>query len=65
MITRPTRITKHSAAVIDNIFSSLIKDDLVAVIIIDDISDHIPIFSHYRLDNLNIKTDSYNIWKEN
>ena len=44
LITRPARITMHSATVIDNICTSLIKDDLVVGIIIDDISNHLPIF---------------------
>ena len=34
LITRPTRINTHGATVIDNIFTSLINDD---------ISDHLPI----------------------
>ena len=54
LITRPTTITTHSATVIDNIFTSLIKDDLDAGIIIDDITDHLPIFGLYRLGDTNI-----------
>ena len=53
LITRPTRITVHSATVIDNIFTSLIKADLFASIIIDDISDHLPSFGLYRLGDIN------------
>ena len=34
-------------------FTSLIKDDIVAGIIIDDISDHLPIFGLYRLGDTN------------
>ena len=49
LITRPTRITTHSSTVIDNIFTSLIKEDPIAGIIIADISDHLPTFDLYRL----------------
>ena len=40
LIVRPTRITNHSATVIDNIFTSLKSDKMV-----DDLSDHLPILT--------------------
>ena len=53
LITRSTKITTHSATVIDNMFTSLIKNDLVVGIIIDDTNDHLPIFGLYRLSDTN------------
>ena len=52
LITRH-RITTHNVAVIDNIFTSLIKADLFAGITIDDISDYFPSFVFYSLDDFN------------
>ena len=43
-ITLPTRITSTSATIIDNIFSNFLDRDSIAKIIIDDISDHLPIY---------------------
>ena len=48
-ITRPTRITKSSATLIDNIFVpttlSLVFD---SYLLVDDISDHLPIVTILR-----------------
>ena len=43
-ITLPTRITSTSATIIDNVFSNILDRDSIAKIIIDDISDHLPIY---------------------
>lgn len=44
-ITRPSRITPHSAALIDiNIFSN----DTVSGLLINDTSDHLPVFTEYN-----------------
>jgi len=45
IITRPTRITSSSATLIDNLFTNNIKKISNPVILIDDISDHLPIFA--------------------
>ena len=45
MITKPTRITAHSATLIDNIFTNNTTVSLKSGLIISDISDHLPIFS--------------------
>ena len=44
LITRPTRITCHSGTLIDNIFTNELKTDIQSGIIINDISDHLPVF---------------------
>ena len=44
-ITRPTRITTHSATLIDKIFSNVIDEKVVCGLIINDTSDHLPVFA--------------------
>ena len=46
LITKPTRITANSATLIDNIFTNHLTADICNGIIINDISDHLPIFAH-------------------
>ena len=43
LITRPTRITSHSKTLIDNIFTTNISN-IHSGLIINDLSDHLPIF---------------------
>ena len=45
LITKPTRITAHSATFIDNIFMNNTTVSSKSGLIISDISDHLPIFS--------------------
>ena len=45
MITKPTRITAHSATLIDNIFTNNATVSSKNGLIISDISDHLPIYS--------------------
>lgn len=44
LITKPSRITSHSATLIDNIFSNEIESNIVSGLMINDISDHLPVF---------------------
>ena len=44
-ITRPTRITTHSATLIDNIFTNIIDRKIISGIIINDATDHLPVFA--------------------
>lgn len=44
-ITRPTRVTAHSATLIDNIFSNDIQMDSSSGILVCDITDHLPVFT--------------------
>ncbi len=54
-ITRPTRITSHCATLIDNIFTNDINNNTVSGLLINDISDHLPVFTvydgNYKNDN--------------
>ena len=45
MITKPTRITAHSATLIDNIFTNNTTFSSKNGLIVSDISDHLPVFS--------------------
>lgn len=47
-ITRPSRITSHSATLIDNIFSNDMDNNTVSGLLINDISDHLPVFTVYN-----------------
>lgn len=44
LITQPTRLTPHSATLIDNIFSNVISSKELPGILRADISDHFPVF---------------------
>ena len=44
LITRPTRLTSHTATLIDNIFTNNIDDIATSGLLITDISDHLPVF---------------------
>ena len=53
VITKPTRITKDTATLIDNIFINNIECKVTAGLLINDISDHLPVFAilHHLLKN--------------
>ncbi len=53
-IMRPTRITSHCATLIDNIFTNNIEDSIISGILINDISDHLPVFTIYDRNCRNI-----------
>uniref|UniRef100_A0A3B3C2G3 Reverse transcriptase domain-containing protein n=1 Tax=Oryzias melastigma TaxID=30732 RepID=A0A3B3C2G3_ORYME len=43
-ITKPSRITRNSATLIDNIFTNSIESETTSGLLINDVSDHLPIF---------------------
>lgn len=64
MINYPTRITCSSATLIDNIFTNVLHEESMSGIIVNDISDHLPIFClleniHVRGKNLHTPHDIY------
>ena len=61
MITKPTRITAHSATLIDNIFTNNTTVSSRSGLIISDISDHLPIFSIVFGDYLRKDSNSFTI----
>ena len=44
LIDRPTRITSHSATLLDNIFTNVFDNKIKSGIFVSDITDHYPIF---------------------
>ena len=44
LITRPTRITDHSATLLDHIYTNNIKMPVQPGVILSDLSDHLPTF---------------------
>ncbi len=47
-ITRPSRITSHCATLIDNIFTNDIENNTMSRLLINDISDRLPVFTVYN-----------------
>ncbi len=45
LITKPTRVTDHSATIIDHIYTNLGKSDFKSGIIITDVADHFGVFT--------------------
>ena len=44
-IPRPSRDTSHCAPLIDNIFTNEIENNTISGLLINDISDHLPVFT--------------------
>ena len=63
LITKPTRITANSATLNDNIFTNHLTADICNRIIINDISDHLPIFAHVFDRNFKVNDTSTKILK--
>jgi hypothetical protein len=60
LITKPTRITSHTATLIDNIFTNNIDkiDSSINGILFSDISDHLPIIHKHFLNTLRPNEDT-------
>ena len=56
LINKPTRITNRSATLIDNIFTNAFEISHNSGILLNDLSDHLPIFT-IREENLAICND--------
>jgi hypothetical protein len=54
-IHKPTRITRHTQTLIDNIFTNEIIRPIETGILINDISDHLPIYVMIKQDNSQFK----------
>uniref|UniRef100_A0A3B5QVU5 Reverse transcriptase domain-containing protein n=1 Tax=Xiphophorus maculatus TaxID=8083 RepID=A0A3B5QVU5_XIPMA len=48
LISKPTRITTHSATIIDNIFTNITDGEVLSGLFKIDISDHLPVFAIYK-----------------
>lgn len=62
LITKPSRITTTSATLIDNIFTNVLENQITSGLVINDTSDHLPIFAifYYKLPK---KTVYHQIYK--
>lgn len=47
-ISRPSRITSHCATLIDNIFTNDIENNTMSGLLINNISDHLTVFTVYN-----------------
>ena len=48
VITKPSRIDGNSATLIDNIFTNELQHDNISGLILNDITDHLPVFTTYE-----------------
>ena len=46
LISNPTRLTSYSATLIDNIFTNNLTHNVFSGIILNDLSDHLPVFAY-------------------
>ena len=58
LITKPTRVTDHSATLIDHIYANKLQITTTSGIVVTDVSDHIGIFTIIK--SLSTKTSSLN-----
>ena len=65
LIRLPTRIQENSCTVIDNIFTNITEFDLKSNVLIDDITDHLPVLCMYKHDNIQCITGSEVIKRRN
>lgn len=47
LITKPTRLTAHTTTLIDNIFTNCFAHNILNGIVVNSISDHLPIFGFF------------------
>ena len=59
LMTLPTRLTSHSATLIDNIFTNNLEKYAFSGLILSDISDHLPIFTIAHDNDLKADEASY------
>ena len=64
LITRPTRITANKASLIDNIFTNDPLRPSISDLFLNDISDHLPIFSLILYDNITSEKVKYVFFRE-
>ena len=64
LITRPTRITGNKASLIDDIFTNDPLRPSISGLFLNDISDHLPIFSPILYNNIASDKDKYVFFRE-
>ena len=59
VITKPTRITSHTATLIDHIYTNASTDQIIPGIVTTDISDHLPTFCFIRIQIAGLKPKKF------
>ena len=52
LISNPTRLTSYSATLIDNIFTNNLSQHVFNGIVLNDLSDHLPVFTYFGKETL-------------
>jgi endonuclease/exonuclease/phosphatase family metal-dependent hydrolase len=63
LITKPTRVTTHSATLIDHIYTSKLQEKTKSGIVVTDISDHFGIFTVILSSKKNQTTTESNLFR--
>ena len=58
-ISKPTRVTEHSATLLDNIITNITGYCINSGVLYNDISDHFPVFNVLQIDSKTTKTYEY------
>lgn len=64
LITRPTRITSHTATLVDNIFTNQPNNYLFGGLLFSDTSDHLPIFSIFSEQCIDTDNNKYFVYRD-
>ena len=57
LISNPTRLTSYSATLIDNIFTNNLSQNVFNGIVLNDLSDHLPVFTCFANETLTRKRE--------
>lgn len=57
LISKPTRLTSYSATLIDNIFTNNLSQNVLNGIVLNDLSDHLPVFAYFGSETLTRKKE--------
>ena len=58
-ISKPTRVTEHSATLLDNIITNITGYCIKSGVLYNDISDHFPVFNLLQINSKNTKKYAY------
>ena len=58
-ISKPTRVTEHSATLLDNIITNITGYCIKSGVLYNDISDHFPVFNALQIDSKTTKKYEY------
>ena len=58
LISNPTRLTSYSATLIDNIFTNNLSQNVLNGVVLNDLSDHLPVFAYFSGQTLTRDRDN-------